>query len=385
MNIPLAKPEILEADISAVAAVLRSSRLSQGPALHAFEAALAAYLGVEQAVAVNSGTSALQLALRALQVGDGDEVILPSFSFMAVTNAVLASGATPVYADINAKTLNLDAAKVEALVSPRTKAIIVVHTFGYPAEVEQFVSLADRYGLFVIEDACEAIGAETNGRKAGTLGDAGIFAFYPNKQITTGEGGALVTNSKMLGQVVRNLSNQGRQSTTEWFQHEDAGYSYRLSDINCALGLQQLSRIEEILKTREHLACLYREHLQGNDRGGDVKCYCDRPNGRISWFTFPVLLPEGIRQSDRDEIWQQLRELGIESGRYFPPAHLQPVIRKFPFRCGDLSVTTDVAQRLLCLPFFNSLESSSIEFVCKSLHRLVDDWVTLIQPQNAIA
>ena len=208
-----------------------------------------------------------------------------------------------------------------------------------------------------------------NGRKAGTLGDLGVFAFYPNKQITTGEGGALVTDSAMLAQVVRGLRNQGRQNSAYWFQHVDPGHSYRLSDINCALGLQQLSRIEDILRTRECIAQRYREQLNANNHG--ARCCFEFPTGRISWFTFPILLPEDMVQRERDEIWQQLKEMGIECGRYFPPAHLQPVMRKFPFRCGDLSATVEVAQRLLCLPLFNSLEQDEIEFVCESLDKVL--------------
>ena len=384
MNIPLAKPEILESDIAAVAAVLRSSHLSQGPVLRAFEEALASYLKVDHVVAINSGTSALQLALLALRIGDGDEVILPSFSFMAVTNAVLAVRAIPVYADIDPRTLNLDAAKVEPLISPKTKAIIAVHTFGHPAQMDQISALAGLHGLKVIEDACEALGAETNRRKAGTLGDAGILAFYPNKQITAGEGGALITNSRPLADLVRSLSNQGRNSSMHWFQHENAGYSYRLSDINCALGLQQLSRIDDILNKREILAGWYRDLLQDDNNNKDVKCYRDYPNVKISWFAFPVLLPEGVRQRDRDEIWRQLKKSGIECGRYFPPAHLQPVVRKFPFRCGDLSTTVDLAQRLLCLPFFHSLEHDSIRFICKSLSAALDEQIGLTQLQNVV-
>jgi perosamine synthetase len=368
MRIPLAKPEILESDIEAVTAVLRSSRLSQGPTLREFEEALAAYLNVSHAVAVNSGTSALQLTLRALQIEEGDEVILPSFSFMAVTNAVLALRATPVFVDVDRNTLNLDPAKIESVLSPRTKAIIVVHTFGYPAQVDKIIALADRHGLFVIEDACEAIGAEMDGHKAGTLGDAGIFAFYPNKQITTGEGGAVVTNSAMLAEAVNRLRNQGRSASNQWFQHTDPGYSYRLSDLNCALGRQQLSRIESILARRVELAQSYQRHLKGIQ---DVQFYGDCPNGRISWFTYPVLLPGDVSQFDRDEIWQELNRVGIESGRYFPPAHLQPVMRKYPFRCRDLSETVSVSQRLLCLPFFNSLQEDEIEFVCNALHSLL--------------
>ena len=382
MNIPLAKPEILESDIAAVAAVLRSSQLSQGPVLRAFEDALASYLKVDHVVAMNSGTSALQLVLRAMRIGEGDEVILPSFSFMAVTNAVLAERAVPVYVDIDPGTLNLDAAKVEALISLKTKAIIVVHTFGHPAQMDQINVLADRYGLKVIEDACEALGAQINGRKAGTVGHAGILGFYPNKQITAGEGGAVITNSKPLADLVRSLSNQGRKSSMRWFQHEDAGYSYRLSDINCALGLQQLSRIDNILEKRENLARWYRDVLQ--DSCKDVKCYYDFRDVKISWFVFPVLLPEGICTQDRDEIWRQLNNAGIECGRYFPPAHLQPVMRKFAFRCGDLSATVDVAPRLLCLPLFHSLERDSILFISQSLSAALDEQMALMQLQKPV-
>src|SRR5215472_8443381 len=287
MKIPLAKPEILESDIEAVTAVLRSSRLSQGPMLHAFEEALANYLGVAHAVAVNSGTSALQLGLRALGIAEGDEIILPSFSFMAVTNAVLAAGAVPVFVDIASGSWNLDPAKIEELIGPRTKAIIVVHTFGFPAPADRIISLARHHGLFVIEDACEALGAELSGRKAGALGDIGILAFYPNKQITTGEGGALVTNSAAVAESVRCLRNQGRENSTQWLQHCEIGYSYRLSDLNCALGLGQLTRIEGILEKREALARFYQRYLSVTA----VQSYCDCPNGRISWFTYPVLLP----------------------------------------------------------------------------------------------
>jgi len=362
MKIPLAKPEILESDIEAVTAVLRSSRLSQGPTLRAFEEALANYLGVAHAVAVNSGTSALQLGLRALGIAEDDEVILPSFSFMAVTNAVLAAGAVPVFVDIASGSWNLDPAKVEVLIGPRTKAIIVIHTFGFPAPTDRIITLARRHGLFVIEDVCEAFGAEVNGQKAGALGDIGILAFYPNKQITTGEGGAVITNSAELAESVRCQRNQGRENSTQWLQHCEIGYSYRLSDLNCALGLGQLSRIESILKRREALARCYQHHLAANE---ELQSYSECHNGRISWFTYPALLPSGV---DRDEIWRELGQMGIEAGRYFPPAHLQPVMRNVSFRCGDLSEMLSVAQRVLCLPFFNELEERKIEFVCESLN-----------------
>lgn len=368
MHIPLARPEVLEPDIEAVVNVLRSSRLSQGPVLRAFEDSLAAYLNVADAVAVNSGTSALQIALRAFEIQEGDEVVLPSLSFMAVTNAVLASRATPVYVDVAPGTLNMDPEKVEPLLSSRTKAIIVVHSFGYAARTDKIIALARKHGLFVIEDACEAIGGELNGQKVGSLGDVGMFAFYPNKQITTGEGGALVTQSPVLAEKFRRLVNQGRAPSSDWLQHTDLGYSYRLSDINCALGLQQLSRIENILNRREALAQLYKRYLKNSS---DVQLYQAVANSRTSWFAFPILLPEGMGQANRDEIWRELKETGIETARYFPPAHLQPVMKKYEFRCGDLSETMSVSPRLLCLPFFNSLQEVEIELVCQSLKRFM--------------
>ncbi len=369
MKIPLAQPEILESDIAAVVEVLRSSRLSQGPVALAFEEALATYLGTAHAIAVNSGTSALQLAVRVLGIEKGDEVILPSLSFMAVTNALLSAGAVPVFVDISPNTFNLDPEKLEGALSSRTKAIIAIHTFGHPAPMEPIVDFAQRHSLYVIEDACEAIGAQISGRKAGALGDIGIFAFYPNKQITTGEGGALATNSAKYAEALRRLRNQGRQPSLEWFQHIEAGYSYRLSEINCALGLQQLSRIEQVLSRREAIAKSYEEKLKRNE---NLAAHIKEPReARTSWFAYPVVLAKDFHQQDRDHVWLGLQQAGVECGRYFPPAHLQPVMCKFPFRCGDLSETVSIAERLLCLPFFNTLGGNQIEYICASLIQLL--------------
>jgi perosamine synthetase len=365
MKVPLALPEITEQDIAAVTDVLRSSRLSQGTAMYAFEEALANYVGVAHAVTLNSGTTALQLALRALGVQSGDEVIVPSFSFMAVTNALLNEKAVPVFVDIEENTFNIDPAALDAALSAKTKAIIVVHTFGYPARTKEILEFGRRHGLYVIEDACEALGAERNGHKAGALGHVGIFAFYPNKQITTGEGGALVTNSAEIAGKVRRLRNQGRQVSNEWLQNIEAGSSYRLSDINCALGLQQLSRIEQIITLRQTLALSYARHLEAS--GNLTWPQSLIADGRVSWFTYPVLLAKEFGQSERDEIWKRLGDFGIECGRYFPPAHLQPVMQRFPFRCGNLRHTISVAHRILCLPFFHSLADEQMEYVCASL------------------
>lgn len=370
MKVPLASPQVFEEDIAAVAAVLRSTRISNGPAVEEFESALSAYLGVSDAVVVNSGTSALQLAIRVLNVGNGDEVILPSFSFMAVTNAVLAERAIPVFCDIDPLTCNMDPSKLESIVSDKTKAIIIVNSFGFPAASSDIVEFAKRYSLAIIDDACEALGTEVNNRKAGTYGDAGVFAFYPNKVITTGEGGALVTRSSDAGTRLRSLRNQGRRSG-DWLQHAEPGFSYRLSDINCALGLAQLGRIEQILCRREELARSYERRLRNNPAlqsfrfpAGDV---------RISWFTYPVLLKEQFHRNDRDRIWRELRKREIECGRYFAPSHLQPALNRVASRSGDLAHTLHVSERLLCLPLFDSLTEEQIEFVCDWLNELVSE------------
>jgi perosamine synthetase len=369
MKVPLAKPELSEADIAAVVAVLRSSQLSQGPIVQKFEEALADYLDMSHAVAVNSGTSGLQLALRVLGINEGDEVILPSFSFMAVTNAILSQRAIPVFVDIDPKTCNLDPSTLEAALSRKTKAIIMVHSFGFPAPATEIIEFARRHSLLVIEDACEALGSEFRGRKAGTFGDIAVFAFYPNKIITAGEGGALVTNSAVLAARLKSLCNQGRRPVADWFQHYEPGFSYRLSDMNCALGLQQLLRIEQILSRREALANSYAERLKAN---ANVGCFCNGTDGaRIGWFTYPVLLKEGFSRHDRDEIWAALKQRGIESGRYFAPSHLQPSLGDLPFRCGHLAETISISERLLCLPIFNSLTEDQITYVCGSLDEIL--------------
>lgn len=369
MKIPLAKPEVLESDIAAVTAVLRSGRLSQGPMMHEFEQALAAYLDIPHAVVVNSGTSALQLALRALDIKENDEVILPSFSFMAVTNAILNEKAVPVFVDIDPATLNLDPSCLETALSRKTKAVIMVHSFGIPAPATEIMAFARRHSLIVIEDACEALGAEIDGRRVGTFGDIATLAFYPNKVISTGEGGALITRSAVLAARLRSLCNQGRRPGEDWFQHYEPGFSYRLSDLHCALGLQQLLRIEQTLRLRDTLACSYASQLNVNEH---VSCFGTFPgHRRISWFTYPVLVSNRFNRQDRDEVWAALRQKGIETGRYFAPSHLQPALSNRDFRCGDLKHTISISERLLCLPMFNGLTEEQISLVCASLDESV--------------
>ncbi len=261
MRIPLSSPDITEADIEAVVSVLRTPRLSIGPRMREFESAVAGYVGVRHGVAVSSGTAGLHLSLRALGVGEGDEVILPSFTFIAVAHAVLYERAIPVFADIDPLTLNLNPQEIERRITPRTRAIVVVHTFGYPADMEPILDIAARHDLPVIEDACEALGAEYRGRKTGGIGRIGIFAFYPNKPITTGEGGMLVTDDAALADTFRALRNQGRRDTDGWLDHCLLGYNYRLSELNCALGLSQMRRLNEILDRRRDRALQYLREL----------------------------------------------------------------------------------------------------------------------------
>jgi perosamine synthetase len=365
MRIPLSYPDIDEDDIAAVIAVLRSSRLSLGPALQDFEREFAAYVRSPHAVAVSSGTAGLHLSLLALGIGPGDEVVVPSFTFIAAANAIRYVGAVPVFADVDAHTLNMDSESVERAITPRTRALIIVHTFGYPADMTRLLHLAERNNLRVIEDACEAIGAEYKGQRVGTFGDAGVFAFYPNKQITTGEGGLIVTGDATVAASLRSLRNQGRRSTEDWFEHVDLGYNYRLSEMNCALGLAQLRRVERILAMRASVAATYDDCLR------DVREFVlparQSSNCRISWFVYVVRLTEQFTGSQRDDVMRYLTERGIGCGRYFAPIHLQGAYRPTASASLKLPVTEAQSERTLALPFFNRITSSQIAEVCGHL------------------
>jgi perosamine synthetase len=369
MRIPLSAPEITEQDIAAVTEVLRTSSLSLGPKVGEFERSISRYLGSSDAIAVSSGTSGLHLCIRALGISEGDEVIVPSFAFIAVANAVRYERAVPVFADIDPQTLNLDPSQLEQQITPRTRAIIVVHTFGCPAALTGILQIAKRHGLFVIEDACEAIGAEYEGQKVGALGDAGVFGFYPNKQITTGEGGAVVTNNPEIALKIRNLRNQGRDDSAEWFQHTELGYNYRISDINCALGIEQLSRIDSILDRRESIARQYSDILA---RVPDLMLPpMALPGRKISWFVYVVRLSARFSEAHRDRIVNEMKSRGIALGRYFAPIHLQPVYTRSARGNSALPVTESQASRSLALPFFNRIREEQIKEVCQTLAELI--------------
>lgn len=371
IEIPLSAQDIDEADIAAVTAVLRTSRLSLGPKSEAFEAAMARCAGAPHAVAVSSGTAALHLSLAALDLGPGDEVIVPSLTFIAVPNAVRYVGATPVFADIDAETLNLAPESVEAAITERTRALMVVHTFGRPADVEALLAIARRHQLAVIEDASEAIGAEVDGRRVGSFGDTGVFAFYPNKQITTGEGGVVVTERADVARRITALRNHGRYPAEAgaefpgpWFDAAELGYNYRIGEMECALGLSQLGRLEAILARREWVARRYCELLRGTP-GLELPA-TDVTGQRLSWFVYVVRLGDEFGADARDGVMRRLAAAGIATGRYFAPIHWQPAYAAWR-ESARLPVTERVAARTLALPFFNRITEEQMERVAREL------------------
>ena len=361
LTIPLSSPDITEAEIAAVTAVLRTPQLCMGPELAAFERALAEYHGVPHAVAVSSGTAGLHIALITLGIGEGDEVIVPSFAFIAVANAVVQVGARPVFADVDAVMLNLTPATVERVITPRTKAMIAVHTFGIPADMVGLRAVAERYGLVIIEDACEAIGGKIGERRAGSFGDLSVFGFYPNKQITTGEGGAVLAHSAQHTDRLERLRNQGRgrpgqprggeaaaAEDPDLRHSPELGFNYRLSEIACALGRVQLSRIEEILELRRRAAERYRGLLDGVD--GIELPPLTVPGVEVSWFVYVVRLAERV---DREKVRDHLARNGVATATYFEPIHQQRAWSGL--HLGELTVAESVGRRTLALPFFTRI------------------------------
>ncbi len=367
MKVPLARPDITDLERQYVLRVLESPFLSLGPELPAFEEELASQAGVPFAVATNSGTSALHLATAALDLGPEDEVITTPFSFIASANCILFQGAQPVFADIDPFTLALDPDRAEECITPKTKAILAVDVFGHPAPWDRLEALAARYNLALIEDAAEAIGSKYQGRSAGSFGDAAIFAFYPNKQITTGEGGVLLTKDPDLARIARSLRNQGRSEGNGWLHHERLGYNYRLSDIHCALGRAQLQRLPEILASRERVASHYQQALADLP---EIERPSVAENISMSWFVYVVRLASGYTAAHRDRLLQLLRDQGIECGNYFPCIHLEPFYRsRFGYREGDYPIAEEISGRTVALPFHGGLGGDEIEYVVSGLKR----------------
>ncbi|MCU0914507.1 MAG: DegT/DnrJ/EryC1/StrS family aminotransferase [Planctomycetes bacterium] len=370
MRIPLSRPDVTEEEIERVVEVLRSPDLALGPTLGRFEEALAAYVGRRRAVAVNSGTSGLFLSLTALGIGPGDEVITTPFTFVASATSIMMTGARPVFVDIDPVSLNLDASRFEAALTDRTKAILPVEIFGNPAGFDVLSELAERHHLAVVEDSCEALGSALRGKKAGAFGTLGVFGFYPNKQITTGEGGMIVTDRDELAELCVSLRNQGRSASAGWLAHERLGYNYRLSDINCALGLAQLARIEEIKARRRRVAAWYQELLAPDER----LIVPTEPDGcDLSWFVFVVRLAERYDAGPRDAILREMDRRGIQVSNYFPPAHLQPFIAaRYGHAPGDFPIAESAGHRTIALPFHNRLTQDEVVIVCGVLREVLD-------------
>jgi dTDP-4-amino-4,6-dideoxygalactose transaminase len=391
----MSSPDITQAEFQAVNEVLSSPSLSMGAKIQAFEDSFAAFMGVKHAVGVNSGTSGLHLAVLAAGIGQGDYVITTPFSFISSANCILFERGIPIFVDVDPVTGNIDpqaaAEAVHGIVrgsadykrwlppryrartrradASRLKAILPVHAFGQPADMAPIMAAAEANGLAVIEDACEAVGAEYQGQKAGALGHAAVFAFYPNKQITTGEGGMLVTNDDAWANLFRSLRNQGRDEFNTWLNHARLGYNYRMDELSAALGLVQLSRVDELLSRRAQVAQWYNQRLQNSDL---VQMPVIVPSTtRVSWFVYVVRVSPLI---NRDDLIRRLKTVGIPSRPYFSPIHLQPFYRKrFGYQPGDFPVAEVLGEQSLALPFSSVMNEEQVDYVCQQLLHITEE------------
>ncbi|MDP9347137.1 MAG: DegT/DnrJ/EryC1/StrS family aminotransferase [Actinomycetota bacterium] len=364
-EVPLARPVLGAEEEAAVVEVLRSGQLSLGPRVPAFEEAFAARLGIAHASAVSSGTAGLHLALRAVGVTDGDEVVTSPFSFVASANAPIYERARPVFADIDPRTLNLDPRAAAAAITDRTAALLPVHIFGFPADLPAFEAL----GLPIVEDACEALGAvHADGTPVGARGHPASFGFYANKQVTTGEGGMVTTSDAAIKEHIDSERNQGRAPDMGWLDHDRLGFNYRLSDIACAIGSVQLRRLGGMLAGRARVAAAYREALAGLEGLEGLELPCEDSGGDVrGWFVFVVQVP---RSHDRDTVIGALRDQGVQCKPYLPAIHLMSFYReRFGHREGEFPVCEDVAARSLALPFFPEMTDGQVVRVHDALAR----------------
>jgi len=379
--IPLSQPDITESEIQAVVDALQSGRLSCGPRQARFEEMIAERAGRRYGIAVSSGTAGLHLVLLGLGIGPGDEVITTPFSFVASANCIVYTGATPVFVDIEPRSLNMDPAKVEAAITDKTKAILAVEVFGNPAHMDRLAGIARDHQIPLIEDCCEALGGSLNAAPVGSFGKAGVFAFYPNKQITTGEGGVIVTDDAELDQICRSLRNQGRpvddatahagdrNTAGSPLNHENLGYNYRLSEIAAALGIAQMERLDQILEARQRVAASYMTRLL--DFEDLILPTVDSPDD-MSWFVFVVRLTDLYGQVERDRIIAGMHRHEVGASNYFPCIHLQPVYRRlFGFSKGSFPVAESVSQRTIALPFFNRLDEMSQDLTVQTLKVMI--------------
>lgn len=370
-EVPLSSPEITDDDIRAVTMALRSGRLSIGPYQEAFERDVATITDRLEGVACSSGTAGLHMVLLAMGIGEGDEVITTPFSFIASSNCILYVGAKPVFVDIDPKSLNMDPEQIEAKITPRTKAILAVETFGNPEHMEVYRRMADRHEIRLIEDCCEGLGGSWRGRPIGGFGHAGVFGFYPNKQITTGEGGLIVTDDERLASVCRSLRNQGRTTdegsvggVRNWMRFERLGFNYRMSELQAALGLSQVRRLEGIVEGRQGVARRYMERFLDNH---DVILPTVSDDAVMSWFVFVVRLSDQYSVEERDRMIEGMHRHEVGCAPYFPCIHLQPVYReRFGYKEGDFPIAERVSQRTIALPFYTNLSPKDQDFAAST-------------------
>jgi perosamine synthetase len=362
-RIPLAKPVIGERERELVDEVLRSGQLSLGPMVPRFEQAWCDRIGVKHAVAVSSGTAGLHLLCITAGVSPGDEVVTSPYSFVASANRAIYEGATPVFADVDRRTLNLSPAAVEAAITDRTRAVVAVDIYGYPCELDELRAICDAHGIALIQDACEALGARYKGEAVGSQGPSAVFAFYPNKQITTGEGGMVTTHSESEWRLLKSLRNQGRADSGGWLEHARLGFNYRIDDVRAAIGLGQLEKLGAILEARTEVAARYSTLLESIP-GLELPCEDDADHER-SWFVYVVALPIGV---DREAVIASLTDRGVQSARYLPCIHLQPYMQeRFGYRVGLCPVAEDLASRTLALPFHARLGEDDQAYVADAL------------------
>jgi len=359
-EIPLSSQDITNLEIERVVNVLKSPTISRGPELKEFEERIASYVGVPYSIAVNSGTSALHLAVKALGLKKGDEVITTPLSFIASTSCLMMEGVTPVFSDVDTQTGNINPDFIEEKITPKTKAILAVDYFGYPCDMDEIMKIAKKHNLYVIEDSCEAIGSEYNGERVGKKADIATFAFFPNKQITTGEGGMIVTSNEKLAKLCRSLRHHG-SADHGWSIIERVGYNYWINELNCALGCAQMQRIDEILEKREKVASMYMDKLTGIP---GIRLPPKFSNIKISWYIFFVHVNAKIR----DDLIEYLKERGISSRAYFPCIHTQPFYKEhFGFRGGEFPNAEEFSKKTLALPFYSNLKEEDIDYIVKNL------------------
>jgi perosamine synthetase len=361
-SIPLAQPSIGQRERELVGRVLNSGTLALGPFAERFGHEIATMVGRRFGIACSSGTAGLHMAIRALGIRDGDEVITTPFSFVASANCILYERAKPVFVDIEEETLGLDPDLAEAAETSRTVGILPVHVYGRPCRIREISSIAASHGWHLVEDACEALGSRLQDQAAGSFGAASVFAFYPNKQVTTGEGGVVVTDDPDLAEEMNSLRNQGRDSDSTWLRHVRLGYNYRLDELSAALGVAQLERISELRAGRARVAAWYEEALGATE---SVRLPAAGTDEIVDWFVYVVRLHDSV---DRDRVMTELAAVGVPSRPYFVPLHLQPFYRsELGHRAGDFPVTERVARTTLALPWSADLSEDQVQYVADAL------------------